>query len=41
LIRLPSGDALRVDVNHYDPVLGAILGDNGHRRPANVSSADA
>jgi len=30
-----------VDVNHYDPVLGTILGDNGHRRPANVSSANA
>ncbi len=41
VVRPPRGDAVRIDVNDHDPVLRAFLGDDRHRRPADVSRTDA
>ena len=40
-IGLPGGDLFGVDVDDDDAVLGAVLGDDGHGRAADVAGADA
>ena len=41
LVGIPGGDPARVDVDHRDPVVRALGCDDGHRRPAHVTGADA
>lgn len=41
VVRIPGGDAVRVDIDDTHFVLGAVFGDDHHGGPADIAGADA
>ena len=41
VVRVPGGNAIRVDVDYGDFVLGAFVRNHGHRRATDIPCADA